>query len=452
MIQISQTRTPVKVSNAVTRALRRGSTERAVGGAILTGLVAQVGLLVSGVLLARLLGPERRGELALVVLLPIIVYQIGNLGLPIATAFYVARVPTQARDILHRLRRLVVIQMVLLIVAHAALVRLIVWHEPSLRTAAVASLLWAPLLLIQDFGLAILQGQRRFLPFNILRALPAGVNVVVALFVLFTAKKDVVVIVVGLLTLTAGLAIATLWIALREHREPSMSIGRPALPSRKDLIQFGIKALVGSSYPVESLRLDQLLVALFLSSYDLGLYVVALSFINLPRFISQSIGTVAYPHVASRSSSGRRSPDMWLFVWFTAGITTILVVTLEVFVPSLLRVFFGHEFESAELITRLLLAAALLLAVRRILGEVLKGAGNPAASSVAEGASLLVVILTMPLLTRYLGLLGAGVALSFSAGISMIILLYIALRPQVVEGVLPERAVLEDEMSSASAP
>ena len=453
MIRISRSEAAVKAGGAVTRALRRGSTERAVGGAILTGLVAQAGLLVSGVVLARLFGPERRGQLALIVVLPIIVYQIGNLGLPIATAFYVARVPGHARELLHTLRGVITIQALLLIVAHAALVVLIVWHEPSLQAAAVVSLIWAPLLLIQDYGLAVLQGQKRFRSFNILRALPAGVNVSVALFVLTTASNDIAVVVTGLVTLTAALAAATLAIALVPSADQSTSGSQTAPPSRKELLAFGAKALVGSSYPVETLRLDQLIVALFLTAYDLGLYVVALSFINLPRFISQSIGTVAYPHVASRLGASRRSHDMWLFVWFTTGTTALLVCILELLAPALLRAFFGPEFESAQSITRLLLAAALLLAIRRILGEVLKGAGNPAASSIAEGVSLVVVILTMPVLTRYLGLLGAGVALSSSAAISMIILIYVALRQRFIDVMPPyEHPVLEEDMGSASVP
>ena len=45
-------------------------------------------------------------------------------------------------------------------------------------------------------------------------------------------------------------------------------------------------------------------IGLFLAPAALGLYVVAQAFTNLPRFISESVGAVAYPNIAA--SADRR--------------------------------------------------------------------------------------------------------------------------------------------------
>jgi hypothetical protein len=56
-------------------------------------------LVASGVLVARTLGPENRGYLALLALFPAILSELGNLGLPLAVTYYIARDRTHAAAI-----------------------------------------------------------------------------------------------------------------------------------------------------------------------------------------------------------------------------------------------------------------------------------------------------------------------------------------------------------------
>ena len=63
----------------------------AVVGSLASGLLGQLMLLVSGILVARTLGPTDRGYLALLVLLPAVLQHIGTLGLPLATTYFIAR-------------------------------------------------------------------------------------------------------------------------------------------------------------------------------------------------------------------------------------------------------------------------------------------------------------------------------------------------------------------------
>ncbi len=65
------------------------------------------------------------------------------------------------------------------------------------------------------------------------------------------------------------------------------------------MLSFGVRGMLGASSPIEYYRLDQAVVGLFLAPVALGIYTVALAFTNLPRFVSTSVGMVAYPHVAA---------------------------------------------------------------------------------------------------------------------------------------------------------
>src|SRR5688572_7701167 len=60
-------------------------------GSLGAGGAGQAALVVSGILAARALGPENRGHLALLTLVPWVVCQLGLLGVPNAVTYYVAR-------------------------------------------------------------------------------------------------------------------------------------------------------------------------------------------------------------------------------------------------------------------------------------------------------------------------------------------------------------------------
>jgi O-antigen/teichoic acid export membrane protein len=72
----------------------------AVVGSLASGVFAQGVLVVTGVVAARTLGPTDRGYLALVVLVPTVLVLAGNIGLPLATTYFMAKGPSCARSAL----------------------------------------------------------------------------------------------------------------------------------------------------------------------------------------------------------------------------------------------------------------------------------------------------------------------------------------------------------------
>jgi O-antigen/teichoic acid export membrane protein len=108
--------------------------------------------------------------------------------------------------------------------------------------------------------------------------------------------------------------------------------------------------------------------------------------------------------------------------------TILIVIALEILVPSLVHVFFGAAFEAVIPVTRVLLVASMFLSARRILAEVMKGAGDPAAGSIAELVSVASLILAIVLLTPSLHLVGVGVAVGISAAVGLALLYVLDLK------------------------
>src|SRR3954449_12612528 len=72
-------------------ALMRRPVMRRVSNSVATGLAGQLALVASGVILARSLGVDDRGRLAIVVLTTSVVGQLATMGVPTAITYVTAR-------------------------------------------------------------------------------------------------------------------------------------------------------------------------------------------------------------------------------------------------------------------------------------------------------------------------------------------------------------------------
>ncbi|MBA3717018.1 MAG: oligosaccharide flippase family protein [Actinobacteria bacterium] len=394
-------------------------------GSILTGLVGQAVLIVSGVLAARILGVQDRGYFALLVLFPSVLAQIGSLGLPLAATFELSRDRTRWAEVIRTLQRPMLVQFVSLALLHAGILAAVFWSDPhAVRISALVSLCAVPAILGQSYGTAILQGQQRFLAFNVLRALPATAYSAAVLAIFLVGGGDLEWVVIGWAIASVVSAAVTLVVAVRGI---ALRSARRATGSLHAMLRFGLRGLLGWTSPVETFRLDQAVVGLFLTPAALGLYVVGLAFANLPRFIAQSVGYIAYPRVAAHQ--GREAwRELWQFFWLAAGASALVVLGLELGVARLVPLFFGSEFDGAVALTRILLVGALFLSARRVLTDGAQGLGRPGLGTIAELSSWIFLLPALGIFTPLWHARGVALALAVSAALSFVVLLALLVR------------------------
>lgn len=418
------------------------AASRATIGAVLVGFGTQALLVVSGVLVARTLGPENRGYLALLALFPAILSELGNLGLPLAVTYYIARDRTHAAAIARSGVRPFLLQLAVLTAVHAVIVAILVGGEPRyVCTAGLFTLMAVPASLAQRYGLAIMQGQRRFTAFNILRLLPAAayVGAISAIFVVGSGELPLVALAWATSNLMVGaatLGLAGWGVLAPAFRGP----GDVQAPSLGNMLRFGLRGLLGSVSPVQTLRADQAVVGLFLSPVALGLYVVALAFTNLPRFVAQSVGMVAYPSVAAHTDEAAARRSMWAFFWATVAMSVAIVAPLLLAAGRLVPLFFGDEFRGAARVTQILLPGTLVAGARGVLGETMKGRGHPTAGTLAEVAAWLWLAPALGVAVPLWGVNGVALSVSTSYVVSFGVLL--ALAAACGEVPLPSRVAL----------
>jgi O-antigen/teichoic acid export membrane protein len=392
--------------------------------AVATGFAIQAVLVVTGPLLARMLGPDGRGYLAALILWPLVITQLGNLGIPSALTYSIARDPSTSRGVARLGLSFAVPQAVLLIGFQALWLALILHGDPhNVRVAGWLTLALVPAMLAQQYGLGLLQGHMKLVLFNALRFLPWFLYAV-GVATLFVVGEDAILAVVGVLL--AGYVIsgsACFLSGLRASRGDA-----PPSVDRRFMVSFGLRGLLSSFSAVDVLRPDQVVLALFLSPADLGLYVVGLAFTNLPYFIAKSLGLVTFPWVASREEKGDARRMMWSLLWLTTGIAVTIVAVLCASAHWLVPFFFGDEFDDAVTVTYIVLPGTVFLCARRVLSEGLKGRGYPLAGTLGELLALAWVAVALAVSVPLWGIYGAAVSLASSYGVSLALLVVVAAR------------------------
>jgi O-antigen/teichoic acid export membrane protein len=339
---------------------------------------------VGSVLIARMLGLEGRGVVAAAVLLPTIVAYAGELGIPAAAGYLIGERKTERGAVVGTASTLGIGLSAALVVV-SLVVTLIVPLPDGARGLALAFALFVPLNLLQRVHLAVLQAELRMRAFNAVRVAGAFVYVC-GLAVLPVLGADDTRGVVG--ALLVGNAV---WLALAA----ACAVRRPlrawdAAVARR-LFGYGLRAHLGSMSPLDSLRLDQLVLAIFLPAHALGLYVTAMSVAISNRLLGVSFGIVAFP-VAARTPRGHGRSVLLRLLAVTALLSAAAAALEIVFGRDLLRILFPPEFADAYPALVILALASILMNVRGVTGDWLRGGGRPGAATIAEAVSLAVLL------------------------------------------------------------
>jgi len=129
--------------------LRRLSTaDRATALSLITAFANQSVLVVSGVLIAHLLGPVKRGHLALLIFMPVVLFQVAHLGLPLAVTYYIAQDLRRTSNVARKILGPAALQALVVVALHLLLLPLFLRGASSrVWTAALLTLVVGPAIL-----------------------------------------------------------------------------------------------------------------------------------------------------------------------------------------------------------------------------------------------------------------------------------------------------------------
>ena len=387
--------------------------------------------LLSGVLTSLLtawaLGPQGRGDLAVIVLWPNVVALLVGMGLPQAHRYYLARQP----EMLSMLFSNSLLFALVFGVAALGLGELIVPHLVGVRSPEVMWLVHAyliniPLALLYDLMVGFLEGAREFRCSALARVIFFGIQSVAYLTLWLTGhltlESAAFTMIVAQVANTFTALVSVMYV-LRPKWKPGWSEWKMAL-------SYGLRYHPGVVTAFTTLRLDQLLLGGMASSLEIGLYFIAVRLSEITTVLASSVADVLMPEVAACDRVEESIRMLTKSLRQTIYVYLLVLIPLMLGAPLILRVAYGAEFLAATSTLRLLLIASLIWSAGAIVISGLNGLGHPGLSTIARLASAIVTVFALlEWLPKY-GIVGAAFSSLLGYSVMLIVALYWLVRKQ----------------------
>ncbi|GGO93603.1 hypothetical protein GCM10011584_32690 [Nocardioides phosphati] len=367
------------------------------------GLTVQMLTLVSGPLVARMLGASGRGEVTVAMLYSILSSRLVLAGWCVTITRELAQQAWAARTALGPLVGRSGIASAIPALLAGLLTAATLHSSPHMLQVASATAVITLLASVTLVMTAMLQGEGQVRHVNRLRLISVLLYVlgIALIFLVDRQSHAIVVLAVYAGAQTIGLGVA--WQALRPREaEGARLAGRALLRSAR-------RAHLGAIGFLDGMGLDHVVVAVMMSTTSLGLYTVASSSTNLPVMVLQGVSGMLLPRMAARDAEESRR---LLFRWTAASTALVacVVIGLEIIIGPAIRILFGTEFVPATPVARLLIVAWALLALRRLFISAAQAQHRAGRSSVVEAASAIALVVGVPVGIATHGIVGAAAA------------------------------------------
>lgn len=400
------------------------SYDRGVFNTFLTNIAMQGANVFTGIITARLLQPQGRGELAAVVLWPTIIAGLGIFGTNMALAREAGIQKDKEADLA---LAGVVLALALAVVSMAAGYFIIPCLLPAdkvhLTNLTRLYLGWIPFNFVVLNFLALDHGRMRWRSYNGTRfaVILIYLLILVALW-LFNAPRVEYFVYALMISdlLVMVLRLAGGWSFLRQGRITLGFLGHIA----KKCFPFFIAAL-GTTV---ALQVDKALAVLLLDSRAVGLYAVAFTFAAAHASLGSAFGITAFAAVANEPDHARQG----LFLARVFRQATLLYViagaAVVIMCPLLVVPLFGKYFQPSIGPAAVLAVATTAAFLAQVLKEGLQGSGHVYPGVAAQVTGGGVVCLNAFLLVPPLGLTGLALAMVLGAVGQLGVLLFTACR------------------------
>lgn len=379
--------------------------------------VAIIGAL-TGILLARVLGPQGRGELAAIQVWCLLGATIASAGPSDAVAYFAA---THGRESGRFVGASAFFALGIGLVIVAALVPLLplllTQHDPSIGVLASLFLTLALPLLALESSLHALRGIGDWLAWN-------GLRLITPVAWLFT---------VGYLSVTETLSVPALAGSFVVIKTLSVSaalfrvrakIPPPYFARRADLVgvaRFASSSAIASIPQVLTSRFDQVFIAAILPTNQLGAFAAAAAWGAAVQPALTALASAASPRVAARAEGLRRGAVVQncrvAVICAAAAVVAIASAT-----PFLFPLLFGEAYLSAIGCALLLVLASGIGCINLVMEESLKGYGQPEKVVSAEYAGGATAVATLMMAVGPLGIIGAALATTLANAVVLVVL------------------------------
>lgn len=398
----------------------------------LTGAVNAANILLgamTGILVARVLGPDGRGQLVIGSVGPLVIGSFATLGLEESTVYSLANSTTDAE------RRTTLWSSMTIGAAFGVLGSLValamqLWYfAPKLpETGHAVAYAYASLplfFILTQIPLAAMRAIGDYVKWNICRLYVSLVYAIVLVALSVTESMSLSSVLLSHLAINAGLGIA-LVVAAQLKWNYAFDGGLAC-----SLVRLGLGNHLVTIQQLSNQRLDQFVLTRFVGSAALGQYAVAVTYATAALSLALAPAWQLYSHLSRTTQLSRRSFRR-VMQRSVVGVSLMAAIG-AVAAPFLLPALFGPEFRGATMPTIVLLCASPALAASALYASTWKACGQPMRVARAEGLGLATTVVLLAILLPAYGVTGAAVASFFAYGVVGVALMRGSQAPSIVD-------------------
>lgn len=355
-----------------------GSFASGVALTVLTRLLMLFGTVGASVVVARWLGPEGLGSLAVLNTTIVLALAIGSLGLTSANTYFIAKdrrtlAPVWANAIVFALCGGTLVGCAVVALAE---------FRPGLFGGVSSELiliaaLSIPFQFLLSLGLNVLLAMDRIRQLNFMDAMAPALALLNAIVVLLVLRSNLKLLVSFNTAATVLLSLGMLW-AIRRlvARQKERLRFRPNGELFKGAVAYGLKFFIPLVAAILIFRVDLLIVNHFRGAAEAGVYAVASQVANLLTMLPGVIAMLLFPRVASyQDPRGEFALQVTRHVSFVMLIMCVVVAAGSFLLPLI----YGARFADATIQLLILLPGVCLIGIESVLVQHFTGTGLPAA-------------------------------------------------------------------------
>lgn len=367
--------------------------------------------LVTGILIARYLGPSGKGTFVIITLTAGIMVTFGNFGLGQALLYSRAKKKYTNQE----LWTFSLIFAVAWGITLSGIAIIILWFvAPTLLKIKMDSLLAmgicaVPAMLWIEFNRTYLMGGHQFKLYNLVDAIRALSWFTLAWIFVVTFRNRLKAAVAAWLIaalVTGGIQLILTWSPGKIRLKRFMTMGR-------DLFGYGLKTYLTTLLQFFNYRLDAFILNWFSTSAVVGIYSVAVSLAESIWQLCNAVASLVFPKVSALTGkeANRLTP---ITSRLTLSTSIIMAVFLAVVGPWAIPYLYGKAFAPAVYPLWFLLFGVVAFGLVKILYGDLAGRGFPGVGGWVTGTALVLTLLFDYTLIPLWQASGAAIASSIS--------------------------------------
>jgi len=380
--------------------------------------------LCSGIIIARVLGPEGKGVLSIAFLVPTLICTFFVFDIGVGIRYYTAKKPDEVRHIVKSFfvsGGVLGITLVLLFY-----LTLIPFHKLIAQKVPVGilsiSILLVPFMITSHLFAAVLSGLKRFFTVSVISLADIGTY---TLLILLLSQISLTTKGVVISKLATSFVMALIFVTVMWKGKLITRVATVDGELLKDVVKYGLKSYPGTIAQFLNYRFDFFFVAYFLSFEQVGLYALAVSWSELLFYLPESMATALFPTIASTKSIKDSNELTTIMTKAVMIIMFVGSIFIFLFAGTLIPFFYTDKFLNSIYPLFILLPGVIMLSVWKILLSDLAGRGFPQYKSISSTIGMVSnVALNIVLIPLY-GINGASLATTVSYSLTAILAIYL---------------------------